>query len=49
MTMAERKLSIRLTKNIPYLVLTGELWDVFCKEFGENWPRYNGAVQYVGD
>ena len=21
----------------PYLTLTGELWDVYCEYFGENW------------
>ena len=31
------------TKYIPYLALTGELWDVLCKDFKENWPRYNGT------
>ena len=20
-----------------------ELWDIYCEEFGENWPRYNGT------
>ena len=31
----------------PYIALTGELWGVFCEEFGENWPRYNGIALYV--
>ena len=24
--------------------LTGELWGVYCEDFRENWPRYNGTV-----
>ena len=32
------------TKYIPYLALTAELWDVFCENLGENWPRYNGTA-----
>ena len=44
MTMAERKSNIRLTKNTPYLALTSELCDVFCEDFGENRPRYNGTT-----
>ena len=30
----------------PYLTLTCELWGVYCSEFGENWPRYNGTALY---
>ena len=30
----------------PYLALTGELWGVYCEEFGEKWPRYNGTALY---
>ena len=29
-----------------YLTLAGELWGVFCKDFEENWSRYNGTVLY---
>ena len=32
------------TKYIPYLTLTGELWDVFCGNLGENLPCYNGTT-----
>ena len=35
------------TKDIPYLVLTGELWGVFCENFQENWPFYNGTALCV--
>ena len=24
-----------------------ELWGVYCEEFGENWPRYNGTALYL--
>ena len=24
----------------------GELWDVYCEYFGENWPHYNGTELY---
>ena len=30
-----------------YEPTTGELWDVFCEECGENWPLYNGTMLYV--
>ena len=36
-----------LFKSRLYLALTGEPWGVFCEEFGENWPRYNGTVLYT--
>ena len=29
-----------LTKNTPYLALTGELWSVFGEYFGEKLPCY---------
>ena len=42
--MAERKSNIRLTKDTPYLALTGEVRGVFCEDFEENWPRYSGTA-----
>ena len=33
-----------LTIDIPYLVLTGELWGVYCEDFQEKSPRYNATV-----
>ena len=30
------------TKDTPYLALT-----VYCEEFGEHWPRYNGIALYL--
>ena len=46
-TEAEYKSEFEPTKYIPYLSLTGELWDVFCKDFEGNWPRYNGTALYI--
>ena len=36
MTTAERKSDIQLTKDTPYLTLTGKLWDLCCENVGEN-------------
>ena len=47
LTNAEYKWDFRFTKDTPYLFLTGELWSVYCEEFGVNWPRYNGTALYV--
>ena len=30
----------------PYLALTGELWGVYCEDFGENWPHHNSTPLY---
>ena len=46
--MAECKSNIKLTKDTPYLTLTGELWGVFCEDFEENWPCYNDTALYYG-
>ena len=48
MTGAELKADFKLTKDIPYRALTGELWGVYCEDLGENWPRYNGTTLYCG-
>ena len=32
------------TKDTPYLTLMSELWGVYCENFQENWPRYNGTA-----
>ena len=37
---------IVMTTDTPYLAPTGELWDVYWNEFGENWPPYNDTVLY---
>ena len=46
MTTAEQQTGIELTKDIPYLALTGEIWAVCCEDFGENWLHYNGSAPY---
>ena len=35
------------TKYIPYLALTGEPQNVFCKDFGENLLCCNGTTLYI--
>ena len=45
-TVSENGSNIRVTTKNPYLALTGELWCVYCEEFGEKWPRYNGTALY---
>ena len=25
----------------------GEIWDVYCEHFGDNWPRFNGVALYL--
>ena len=35
---------IRITADTPYLALTGKLWGVYCEDFREKWPRYNGTA-----
>ena len=47
MTEAKYVSEAIFTKYTPYLTLTGELLGVFCKDLGENWPRYNGTALYV--
>ena len=44
------RISIRcwITKDTPYLALTGELRGIFCEYMWENWPRYNGTALYIG-
>ena len=39
MTTAEHKSDFELTKYIPYLTLTDELWAVFCEDFGKKGDR----------
>ena len=40
-------LSFELTKDTPYLALSGELWSVFYEYFNRNWPCYKGFLLYV--
>ena len=37
----------RITTDTPYLTLPGELWGVYCEDFGENWPCYIGTAVYM--
>ena len=46
-TEAEYKSEFEHTKDTPYFALTGEIWGVFCEDFEENWPRYNGTALYT--
>ena len=35
-----------LTKDTPYLALSGELWSVFYEYFNRNWSCYKGFLLY---
>ena len=39
-------LLFELTKDTPYLALSGELWSVFCEYFNRIWPCYKGFLLY---
>ena len=41
-------LPFELTKDTPYLALSGELWSVFYEYFNRNWPCYKGFLLYIG-
>ena len=47
MAEAENELDLKLTKHTPYLALAGELWVVYCENWGGNWTRYNGIALYL--
>ena len=40
-------LPFELTKDTPYLALSGELWSVFYEYFNRNWSCYKGFPLYV--
>ena len=42
------KSKFETTNGTPHLALTGKLSGVFCYDFWENWPRYNGTAWYYG-
>ena len=42
--VAESESYIRITRDTPYLALTGELWGIYCEDLGEKWPSYNGTA-----
>ena len=39
-------LPFELTKDTPYLALSGELWSVLYEYFNRNWPCYKGFLLY---
>ena len=39
------ELEFEHTKDTPYLALTGELWGVFCEDFGKK--EYHGTALYL--
>ena len=41
-------LPFELTKDTPYLALSGELWSVFYEYFNRNWSCYKGFPLYIG-
>ena len=48
---AEHESDLKLTTDIPYLTLTGELWGVSCEKIEkqkqkQTWPRYNDTALY---
>ena len=45
-TVAESESDFRIATDTPYLALTGELWVVYCENFGDNWPRYNDTILF---
>ena len=47
MTGAKHKSEVKITKDIPYLTIMGELWGVCCEDFAENWSRYNDTVRHI--
>ena len=38
-----------LTIDTPYLAREGELWGVYCENFGENWLCYNSNALYFSE
>ena len=42
-------LLFELTKDTPYLALSGEIWSVFYEYFNRNWSCYKGFLLYYHD
>ena len=40
-------LPFELTKDTPYLALSGELWSVFYEYMNRNWSCYKGFLLYI--
>ena len=47
MAVAERRFDLKLSKRHQYLARMNELWGAYCKDNGENWPRFNGTALYT--
>ena len=47
MISLHNKLPFELTKDTPYLALSGELWSVFYEYFNRNWSCYKGFLLYL--
>ena len=45
--MIKHESDFEFTKDTPYLAPMGEIWDVYCENFGERWRSYNGITLYV--
>ena len=43
---AENKPLLEPTKDTPSFRLKGELWDVLCEDFGENWHHFYDTALY---
>ena len=40
--------TVKCRYNIIKLIhITGDLWGVYCEDYGENWQRYNGTALYT--
>ena len=46
MTRMEQRLVYELTTDIPYLALTGKLWNVYCVYFEDNWLHCNETLEW---
>ena len=46
MISLQNMLPFELTKDTPYLALSGELWSVFYEYFNRNWSCYKGFLLY---
>ena len=47
MSEVEYKSEFESTKDTLQLAMTGELWIVFCEDFGQNRPPYIGTALYI--
>ena len=47
MQSLQNMLPFELTKDTPYLALSGELWSVFYEYFNRNWSCYKGFLLYM--